>query len=43
MFLLWLSYSLTPEKIEQNTNYFVYNAKCPKCGNTEDVTKFYEG
>ncbi|MCH8942887.1 MAG: hypothetical protein IIA48_10690 [Bacteroidetes bacterium] len=37
------SYLITPKKIEPNTNYLVMDAKCPKCGNTERVMKFYKG
>lgn len=34
------SFSILPE-LEEGKSYFVKTAKCPKCGNTDEVLKFY--
>lgn len=34
------SFSILPE-LEEGKNYFVKTAKCPKCGNIDEVLKFY--
>lgn len=36
------SFSIMPD-LEKGKNYFVKSAICPKCGNEDEVSRFYQG
>jgi hypothetical protein len=37
------SFSLMPKELEEGKAYMIRNPACPKCGNIDEVLRYYEG